>query len=103
MTACGYRFYSFWNWKFAFLTLFSTVVSCPAGPGMLASEGPRRRLFLVVPIVVDLMLLGSFKYANFAMSTISEAAQWLGIPDHILAREIVLPVGISFYTSHTIT
>ena len=80
MTICGYVFYSFWNWKFTFLMLFSTVVSYFAGLGMLSAAGPRRRLFLVVPIAVDLMLLAFFKYANFALSTLSGAAQWLGIP-----------------------
>ena len=103
MTICGYLFYSFWNWKFTFLMLFSTVVSYLAGLGMLAATGPRRRLFLVVPIAVDLMLLAFFKYANFAVSTLSETARWLGIPAHLPVLEIVLPVGISFYTFHTIT
>ena len=103
MTICGYLFYSFWNWKFTFLMLFSTVVSYLAGLGMLAATGPRRRLFLIVPIAIDLMLLAFFKYANFAVSTLSEMAQWLGIPAHLPVLEIVLPVGISFYTFHTIT
>ena len=103
MTICGYLFYSFWNWKFTFLMLFSTVVSYLAGSGMLAATGSRRRLFLVVPIAVDLLLLAFFKYANFAVSTLSETARWLGIPSHLPVLEIVLPVGISFYTFHTIT
>lgn len=103
MTVCGYLFYSFWNWKFTFLMLFSTVVSYLAGLGMLSASGPRRRLFLVLPITVDLMLLAFFKYANFALSSFSEATRWLGIPAHVPVLEIVLPVGISFYTFHTIT
>jgi alginate O-acetyltransferase complex protein AlgI len=103
MTACGYVFYSFWNWKFTFLMLFSTVVSYLAGLGLRSAVGPRRRLFLVLPIVVDLSLLAFFKYANFALTSAFAAAHWLGIPAQVPVLEIVLPVGISFYTFHTIT
>src|SRR5262249_15573652 len=100
----GYVFYSFWNYKFCSLMLFSTLVSYFAGLGMAQSEDPRRRrLFLVVPIVVDLTLLGYFKYANFIVESATSAVQWAGIPAHVSMRSITLPVGISFYTFHTIT
>src|SRR4051794_18775538 len=103
MTICGYVFYSFWNWKFTFLMLFSTLVSFLAGLGMLSPGRSRRRLCLILPITVDLLLLGFFKYANFTLSIISDGAHWLDIPARIPAWDIVLPVGISFYTFHTIT
>jgi alginate O-acetyltransferase complex protein AlgI len=104
MTVCGYVFYSFWNYKFCTLMLFSTLVSYLAGRGLLAWENPRlRKLCLVVPITVDLLLLGFFKYANFTMGAISDAAGWLGVPVHLPALAIILPLGISFYTFHTIT
>jgi alginate O-acetyltransferase complex protein AlgI len=56
-----------------------------------------------VPIVTDLVLLGFFKYANFAMDTGSGIARLLGWHVHPSHLNIVLPVGISFYTFHTIT
>jgi alginate O-acetyltransferase complex protein AlgI len=103
MTACGYVFYSFWNWKFTFLMLFSTLVSYLAGLGMLSGGRARRRLCLVLPITVDLLLLGFFKYANFTLSSVAEVTRWLDVPTRIPAWDIILPVGISFYTFHTIT
>lgn len=104
MTACGYIFYSFWNWKFTFLMLFSTVVSYLAGLGMRAQRSSTwRRLCLIVPISVDLLLLGFFKYANFTFLTVSEVARWLHVSIQVPAWDIILPVGISFYTFHTIT
>ncbi len=104
LTLTGYVFYSFWNYKFCALMALSTVVSYLAGLGFLKWQEPRqRRLCLIVPIVFDLSLLALFKYANFAFST----ANWLGaalhLPVHAPALDIVLPVGISFYTFHTIT
>ena len=104
MTVCGYVFYSFWNYKFCSLMLFSTLVSYFAGRGMLAWDDPRRRrLCLVVPITIDLLLLGFFKYANFGLSIVAEAAKRLELPISVPVLSIVLPIGISFYTFHTIT
>jgi alginate O-acetyltransferase complex protein AlgI len=100
----GYVFYAFWNPKFCGLMALSTLVSYAAGLGFLRWPDPiRRRLCLVVPIVVDLALLAFFKYVNFALDTL----RWLGsrahVPVSIQPVDIVLPVGISFYTFHTIT
>src|SRR5690349_2781737 len=66
----GYVFYSYWNPWFCLLMLFSTLVSYFAGLGFLKwdADPRKRKLCLVVPIVVDLALLGFFKYANFALA-----------------------------------
>src|SRR5271168_5227263 len=83
---------------------FSTVLSYAAGLGMLRTADPRRRkLFLVIPIAADLLLLGFFKYFNFTLSSFAEVSAWLHVPIHPPVLSIVLPVGISFYTFHTIT
>jgi alginate O-acetyltransferase complex protein AlgI len=103
MAAAGYVFYSFWNYKFCALMLLSTLVSYTAGLGFLKWEDPRRRrLCLILPVVFDLGLLAVFKYTNFALSNVNELlAQFHGQPLPLL--DVVLPVGISFYTFHTIT
>src|SRR2546427_1174014 len=63
----GYVFYSFWNYKFCSLMLFSTTVSYLAGRGLLRWRDPgRRRLWVVIPVALDLALLGVFKYGAFA-------------------------------------
>src|ERR1019366_2280536 len=67
LTATGYAFYAAWNWKFCFLMLFSTLVSYSAGL-MFLREGwtaRQRKIILAVPVTVDLLLLGFFKYADF--------------------------------------
>lgn len=102
----GYVFYGFWNYKFCALMAFSTAVSYLAGIGMLEAKTPAaRKRCLVIPIVIDLLLLGFFKYWNFASGSLATAASWFGIPypASLSGWDIVLPVGISFYTFHTIT
>ncbi len=104
LTLAGYIFYGMWNYKFCALMAFSTLVSYFAGLGFLRWQEPGiRKLCLVVPITVDLLLLGFFKYFNFALDTLTRLGGWLLMPVHVSALDIVLPVGISFYTFHTIT
>jgi alginate O-acetyltransferase complex protein AlgI len=100
----GYVFYGYWNPRFCLLMAFSTVVSYLAGLGMLRWPDPRRRkLCLVIPVVVDLSLLGFFKYANFALATGRDVANLFGWSISVPHYNIVLPIGISFYTFHTIS
>jgi alginate O-acetyltransferase complex protein AlgI len=104
LTASGYAFYSFWNYKFCALMAFSTAVSYLAGLGLLRWQSPRaRRLCLLLPVGLDLTLLGVFKYWNFALTTLNGVAGRLDIPLAAPYLRIILPVGISFYTFHTIT
>jgi alginate O-acetyltransferase complex protein AlgI len=104
LTISGYIFYSFWNYKFCSLMLFSTVVSYLAGLGLLRWPDPRlRRLCVAIPIASDLALLGFFKYGNFVAKNIDGISVWLGGRPVLPLLDIVLPIGISFYTFHTIT
>ncbi|MFL5615333.1 MAG: MBOAT family O-acyltransferase [Gemmatimonadaceae bacterium] len=100
----GYVFYGYWNPWFCLLMGFSTLVSYSAGLGFLRWSDPRaRRACLVIPIVVDLTLLGFFKYANFALASTRQMAHLFGADVRVPHLDIILPVGISFYTFHTIT
>ena len=104
LTVTGYVFYGYWNPWFCLLMLFSTLVSFTAGLGFLRWDDPvRRRACLVIPIVVDLSLLGFFKYANFALTTAHDLSAFLGHPVAVPHYSIILPIGISFYTFHTIS
>jgi alginate O-acetyltransferase complex protein AlgI len=105
LTVTGYVFYGYWNWRFCFLMAFSTIVSFLAGLGFLHwdDQPQRRRLCLWLPIAVDLTLLGFFKYANFAMGTVRGFARWFGSDVNVPHLNIILPIGISFYTFHTIS
>src|SRR5256884_455194 len=104
LTLTGYLFYAAWDYRFCALMATSTVVAYLAGLGLARWDDPRvRRLCLIAPITVDLSLLGFFKYANFGLHTANSVAAWLHVPLHLSGPDIVLPVGISFYTFHTIT
>ena len=104
LTAAGYVFYGYWNYKFCALMAFSTIVSYLAGLGLLKYVHPTmRRLCLIVPVSLDLALLGFFKYADFGLNSIGHVSEWLKHPIHTQNLNIILPVGISFYTFHTIT
>lgn len=101
----GYVFYGWWDARFCLLMAFSTVVSYCAGLGFLRWQDHRRRkLCLVIPITVDLSLLGFFKYANFGMASIRDLLHVLGMRQITVPHwDIILPIGISFYTFHTIS
>ncbi len=104
LTITGYVFYGYWDARFCLLMAFSTTVSYLAGRGFLRwTDARRRHLCLVIPVVTDLTLLGFFKYANLAVATGAGLARLLGVEAHPPHLDIVLPVGISFYTFHTIS
>ena len=104
LTATGYVFYGYWNPKFTLLMAFSTLVSFTAGLGFLRwTDSRRRRLCLVIPIATDLTLLGFFKYTNFLLDSTHSAFRLLGVDVPVPHLDIILPIGISFYTFHTIT
>lgn len=100
----GYVFYGFWDPRFCLLMLFSTLVSFSAGLAFLRTQSKSaRRLTLIIPITVDLALLAFFKYANFAMDSLAGLASLTGVNLTLPHLNVVLPIGISFYTFHTIT
>ncbi len=104
LTITGYVFYGYWDPRFCLLMGFSTLVSFAAGLGFLRWNDPRRRrLLLIVPITVDLLILAFFKYANFLFGSIGKVLNWAGAGISIPNWHIILPIGISFYTFHTIT
>jgi alginate O-acetyltransferase complex protein AlgI len=102
LTVTGYVFYGFWDYRFCTLMAFSTLVSYVAGRGMLAHPH-RKKLYLWLAVATDLALLGFFKYAGFAVRSAIDTASFFGYTFTPPAWNIVLPIGISFYTFHTIT
>jgi alginate O-acetyltransferase complex protein AlgI len=105
LTVTGYVFYGWWDARFTLLMAFSTIVSYLAGLAFLRwdHDERKRKLILVVPIVVDLSLLGFFKYADFALSSLGSLAHLVGADVQVPHLDIILPIGISFYTFHTIS
>lgn len=103
----GYVFYSYWDWRFCFLMLFSTIVSYLAGLGFLRwdadADARIRKWLMIVPITVDLCILAFFKYANFGLAIVRDTFAVAGVTVHVPHLGIILPIGISFYTFHTIS
>lgn len=95
----SYLFYGWWDWRFLSLLMLTTAIDFYLGSLMSRhrEEGFRRRM-IVVSVVVNLTILGFFKYFNFFIDSFREMALSMGwaVSDHTL--NIVLPIGISFYT-----
>ncbi|MEY2479179.1 MAG: alginate O-acetyltransferase complex protein AlgI [Verrucomicrobiota bacterium] len=96
---CSYLFYAAWNWKFTFLLLGSTTIDYTVGKMMAREENPKkRRAWLIASLCANLGVLGFFKYFNFFIDSAAAFSAWLGLPVGVNSLNIILPVGISFYT-----
>ena len=97
-------FYAWWDWRFLGLLWFSTLFEYVVALRLHAMlDGPRRRRLLVLSMTTNLGLLGFFKYFNFFAATAHDALAALGVHAPQLALNVVLPVGISFYTFQTMS
>jgi len=93
-----------WDWRFLFLILFSTVVDYTMGILIERNDSKnKKKLFLWISILVNLGFLGYFKYSNFFLENFVYAFSFLGQDLKFRGLEIVLPVGISFYTFQTLS
>jgi len=100
----SYVFYGWWDWRFLGLILFSTVVDYLVGIGLGREENlSHRKLILLVSVLVNLGFLGYFKYFNFFLGNFVRAFSLFGQELSISSLDIVLPVGISFYTFQTLS
>ena len=100
----SYVFYGWWDWRFLLLILFSTIVDYTIGLWMVKTEQPKQRKYLLwVSLAVNLGLLGFFKYYNFFLDSFIDAFSFFGQPLNFRGLDIVLPVGISFYTFQTLS
>ncbi len=99
LLAASYYFYACWDWQFLGLILASTVIDYVAGLAMSDGAAPaRRRAALVVSLSANLGILAVFKYAGFFAESLATAAASVGIDLGWPTLNIILPVGISFFT-----
>ncbi|RFF28494.1 MULTISPECIES: MBOAT family protein [unclassified Wenzhouxiangella] len=105
LLAASYLFYAAWNPVFIWLLVVSTVVDWNAAKRLHASENPhRRKAWLLLSVVVNLGLLSWFKYADFFIANYNQFASWLGLAAFQAPLiDVVLPIGISFYTFQTLS
>jgi alginate O-acetyltransferase complex protein AlgI len=95
----SYIFYGAWSWKFLLLLMFSTVLDFCCGLLVGSAQEPRRRkAYVAASAVINLGLLGFFKYYGFFVTEAARLLTSLGFEPHMAVLQVVLPVGISFYT-----
>ena len=100
----SYVFYGWWDWRFLALIAFSTLVDYTIGIKLLKQENPtKRKLLLWSSILVNLGFLGFFKYYNFFLDNFINAFSFFGQDIQANSLNIILPVGISFYTFQTLS
>ncbi|MCF8371811.1 MAG: MBOAT family protein [Bacteroidales bacterium] len=100
----SYLFYGWWDWRFLSLIIFSSAVDYLVGLRLLTQNDQRKRkLLLFTSILVNIGFLGLFKYYNFFAESFADAFTLMGKPIEASRLNIVLPVGISFYTFQTLS
>jgi alginate O-acetyltransferase complex protein AlgI len=95
----SYIFYGWWDWRFVFLLMLSTIIDYSFGLLIYNAES-RKKLYLWLSIFNNLAVLFFFKYFNFFADSTQAALSFFGITMNPVFINIVLPVGISFYTFH---
>jgi alginate O-acetyltransferase complex protein AlgI len=99
LLAGSYFFYMWWRWEYIFLIVAQTIVNFHCGRFIARSKDQgSRRLWLVVALVCSLGLLFFFKYYGFAARSLEGAGNLIGVGFDLPGQDILLPVGISFYT-----
>ncbi len=100
----SYAFYAYWDWRFAALLLVPTLVDFNVGRALGRAEGAAaRKRLLLLSCLVDLGLLGFFKYFNFFSQSANLAASALGMHLDALHLRLLVPLGISFYTFRSLS
>ncbi|QNM84795.1 MBOAT family protein [Polaribacter pectinis] len=100
----SYLFYGWWDWRFLILIIFSTLVDYSIGRKLKLTESKaQRKLLLWTSIIVNLGFLGFFKYYNFFLDNFVTAFSFFGTSINSSSLNIILPVGISFYTFQTLS
>ena len=100
----SYFFYGWWDWRFLSLIVFSTFTDYFAG--LLISKqsnNHKRKIILCISVIVNIFFLGFFKYFNFFVDSFVTGFSFFGVNFNPYHLNIILPVGISFYTFQTMS
>jgi D-alanyl-lipoteichoic acid acyltransferase DltB (MBOAT superfamily) len=100
----SYTFYSFWDWRFSFLLAFSTLLDYSSG--LIINQAlteSKKRLWMRLSIFTNLGLLCYFKYTNFFIDSFIQLCKTIGFHSDPYTLNIILPIGISFYTFHGVS
>ncbi len=100
----SYVFYGWWDWRFLSLIIFSSIIDFYCG--IYIKKAKRmliKKRWLTLSMLINLGFLGVFKYFNFFSSSLENALNSIGYQVDTLTLNIILPVGISFYTFQTMS
>lgn len=101
LLAASYYFYGQWEWHYLLLIWFSTIVDYLIALRLPHTARPRR--LVVISVIVNLGFLAIFKYANWLIDTVNLGAAAAGSAWQITPIDLLLPVGISFYTFQSLS
>lgn len=100
----SYVFYGYWDWRFLSLIAISTVIDYLVAQGIASTDNRNRRIkLLTISIAANLGMLGFFKYFDFFIGEFGDLLTTLGSQANLPTLNIILPVGISFYTFQTMS
>ena len=104
LLGASYFFYGCWDWRFLSLIIASTLIDFTCSHAIAGSQSAfRRRLLLTFSVTANLSILGFFKYANFFVDSAEQLLSGLSLPVSDWRLDVILPVGISFYTFQTMS
>jgi alginate O-acetyltransferase complex protein AlgI len=104
LLAVSYLFYSFWDWRFLLPIAVTTLTDYFCGRKISASGSlSAKKAWLTTSLMVNLGILGYFKYFNFFAESAAAGFRYLGWPISSATFHILLPVGISFYTFRSLS
>lgn len=100
----SYIFYGWWDWRFLSLIFISSLIDFLLAQKIKTTDKPeRRKSLLAISVVMNLGMLGFFKYFNFFIDSFTDAFTFFGYQFSADRLDVILPVGISFYTFQTLS
>jgi len=104
LLVASYFFYAYWDWRFLSLILLCSVTNYVTGLLLIKTNvQSRRKLLVTIACSVSFGVLGLFKYYDFFVNTFVDMFSLLGVKMQVHTLKLILPVGISFYTFHTLS
>jgi len=104
LVAAGYFFYAWWDWRFLSLLILSSLIDFGIGLTLSKTESKnKRKIILWLSILMNIGILGFFKYFNFFIDSFQDAFTFFGYQIEAHHINLILPLGISFYTFQTLS
>ncbi|HBS88453.1 MAG: hypothetical protein A2W91_14995 [Bacteroidetes bacterium GWF2_38_335] len=104
LLAASYVFYGWWDWRFLFLIFASSMIDFILAAKIFSAQSkPKRKLFLTLSLTLNLGLLFFYKYFDFFAASFIELCNTFGYHPDAFTTNVILPVGISFYTFQTLS